>query len=144
MSAAFRPRQDRDHARAMHAGAAVAGSAMDRALAAIEAGFSNAGVINSHKLRVERFIRMSFGHPEPRARYRTFIDWFVRENMSLNEACTAVAEERNAYHRLPLVRAIHAELYLILRWLRAKGMHAEFAETIAAMRAPIRHMEAAE
>jgi hypothetical protein len=112
------------------------GSAMDQAMAAIDATFNEAGIVNSHKLRVERYIRLSFAHPETRARYAGHIRRFAEGNVSLDQACRILRMERMSPRResIALPRMVRAELHLILRWLRAKRMHRGFAETIVALR----------
>jgi hypothetical protein len=67
-----RPRAERDlnrgrlaAARAREAGA----SAMEAAMAQIDATFGEAAIVNSLKMRVERFIGMGTGHPAVHARF---------------------------------------------------------------------------
>lgn len=155
------PRTERMHALGQAAAARVhasGGCAMDAACAAIETSFGPASIINSHKRRVERLIRLSFGHPEVRARFRYYIDQFTASGVDLDAACALLRDECRASHprergvRLPSM--VRAELHLILRWLRAKRMHRDFADMIEGLSTHRRrvagaihqgeHLEAAE
>lgn len=132
----YRPRVDRDQARGrlVFAKAQASGkSALDAAMIAIEATFGAASVINRHKRDVERWIRLSYGHPEVRARFAHFIRLFAVRGVDLDEACAMLAAECHARHKLPLARMVRAELHLILRWMRAKRMHRDFVETLWAV-----------
>lgn len=131
-----RLRKNRDLDRAHRAGAAVrlaGGSAMDAALAEIDAAFNEASVINSFKSRVEHYIKLGTGHPEVRARYRARAN--LLRGYSLNTAILIVErwfkEERKAFQiasaigrpsRLAL--DVLAELRLILRMIRANKDYA--------------------
>src|SRR5215469_13848357 len=69
-----RPRavRDAERLRAVATANCSAGhSAMDHALAHIEAAFGEAAAINDFKLRVERLFRLGPHHPALRARFRT-------------------------------------------------------------------------
>jgi hypothetical protein len=68
-----RPRAERDAERLRAVAAtnsAGHGSAMNRALAQIEAAFGEAAAVNDFKLRVERLPRLGPQHPAVRARFR--------------------------------------------------------------------------
>jgi len=146
---AYFPRETRDEARGRTAVAAARAQgigALDAALKGIDAQFSPAGVFNKKKIDVERLIRKSFGHPEVRARFSGYIGRFVEGELTLDEACTLLkldcSIKRPGEHiRLPSM--VRGELHMILRLMRRKGMHAEFAETVAGLRAPV-FAEAAE
>lgn len=147
----FRPRAGRPEAVGLAAGRRArlaGGTALDVAYADCEARFGAAYQINSHKRRVEALIRKSFGSAEVRAYFQHFIELFITNAVSLDEACDFIrfAKDKCAAGRVS-TRArsyitVRSELHLILRWLRAKGMHAEFAETVAGLRQP--QLEAAE
>lgn len=146
----YRPRQNRDEirGRAAFAVARAGGkSALDAMLAAMDAQFGAASTINSDKIRVERIIQKSFGHPEVRARYRGYVARIAEFGFNLDQACAymrAECAERRPFERIRLPSMVRAELLLILRWMRRKRMHVSFAETVDAMRVPVSQLEAAE
>jgi hypothetical protein len=153
----YRPRAERDAERLRSATAAkdrantsantsVNVSALDRALAQIEAAFGEAAAANDFKLRVERLLRLGPYHPAVRARFR------ARAQM-LSGCHLAVAvmrterwwrEERRAFQiasalgtgsRLSL--EVLSEARLALRLMRFKRMHAEFRRIVAALRGDV-------
>jgi len=143
----FRPRYSRDEIRgnAAFAAARASGlSALDAALAAIEAQFGTASVINGDKLRVQRWLEKSFGHQEVRARFAYHIERIAALGLSLDQACALLRAEcaERRIERIRLPSMVRNELHLILRLMRFKKMHKAFGEMVAAMRAPI--LEAAE
>jgi hypothetical protein len=139
-----RPRTERDaeRMRAVAANRPAKDSAMDRALAQIEAAFGEAAAVNDFKLRVERLFQLGLRHPAARARFRARAEMLAGCNLT-----TATAkierwwrEERRAFqirsafgygNRLSL--EVLRELRLVLRLMRFKGMHAEFSTIIAAL-----------
>jgi hypothetical protein len=138
-----RPRNERDRDRVRRAAAAVqTGSAIDAALAQIDAAFDEAAAINAFKLRVERQLRRGPSHPAVRARYAARAE--LLQGRSLDAAIALVErwwrDERRAFLiasalgrgvRLPL--DVLRELRLILRLLRFKRMHAQFPTVVAAV-----------
>ena len=129
---------------AAHAAGGAAGSAkssaMDVALAQIGAAFDEAAAVFSFKLRVERMLCRGPQHPAVRARFSARAARL--RHLSLDGAVAAAErwwrDERKAFqiasalgygNRLSL--EVLRELRLILRLLRFKRMHAEFAERSA-------------
>lgn len=127
---------------AASAARAVAGSALDAALAQIGAAFDETAAISDLKLRVERTLCRGPQHPAVRARFGARAALLC--GLSL-DAATARAErwwrdERKAFqiasalgygNRLSL--EVLRELRLILRLMRFKGMAAEFGAIVAAV-----------
>ena len=75
---------DRDHARGQRAAEIVrarGGSAMEAALAAIEATFSPAIRHSSFKRRVAGLIRCGAAHPEARSRYQRLAERYAQANL---------------------------------------------------------------
>jgi hypothetical protein len=144
----YRPHQQRDLARARRAAAAAQAqaqgqSAMDVALAQIGAIFDEASVINTFKLKVERFLRLDPDDAAVRARFGARAQ--LLRGRSLDGAVALVErwwrDERKAFqiasalgrgNRLSL--EVLAELRLILRIMRFKRMRAEFSLILADMR----------
>jgi hypothetical protein len=142
----YRPRQQRDLARARRAAAAAQAqgqSAMDVALAQIGAMFDEASLINTFKLKVERFLRLDPHDAAVKARFGARTK--LLRGRSLDGAVALVErwwrDERKAFqvaraigrgNRLSL--EVLAELRLILRIMRFKRMRAEFSLIIADMR----------
>jgi hypothetical protein len=138
-----RPRSERDRERARRAAAAVqTGSAIEAALAQIDAAFDQAAAINAFKLRVERQLRRGPSHPAVRARYAARAE--LLQGRDLDAAIALVErwwrDERRAFliaralgrgMRLP-VDLLH-ELRLILRLMRFRRMHAQFPTIVAAV-----------
>lgn len=105
--------------------------ALQAALAAIAREFRH-----SHANHMARqWIAKSYGHPDTRARFYFFTQEFVARGLSLDEACEFV----RGVCALPRASTISKELHLILRWLRAKHMHRDFADMVAAIREGARH-----
>jgi hypothetical protein len=160
LRAARRPRATRDLYRARRAAAAAharadgrpARPALAGALAAIEAAFDQAAVVNDLKISVERHIRRGPEHAAVRARFaaRTAL----LRSCNLEAAIVAIErwrrDELRAFaiasafgrgSRLPL--QVLDELRPLLRWLRFKRMHAHYTAAFAALNdAPM--LEAAE
>src|SRR5580700_2368979 len=65
----YRPRAERERERMRAAAKAATGSAMDRALAQIGAGFDQAAVVNGFKIRIELTLRRGPQHAAVRARF---------------------------------------------------------------------------
>jgi hypothetical protein len=149
----YRPRAERDAERLRSATAAkdqgndaAHASALDRALAQIEAAFGEAAAVNDFKLRVERLLRLGPFHPAVRARFRARAQMLSGCNL---EAAVMRTErrwrdERRAFqiasalgsgNRLPL--EVLSEARLVLRLMRFKRMHAEFRTLIAALRGDV-------
>ncbi len=138
-----RPRGERDQERVCRAAAAARSrSALDTALAQIDAAFDKAAAINAFKLRVERQLLRSPSHPAVRARYAARAE--LLQGKSLDAAITLVErwwrDERRAFFiasalgrgtRLPL--DVLQELRLILRLMRCKRLHAQFPTIVAAV-----------
>src|SRR5271166_934021 len=84
-----RPRVERDAER-LHAAAAAKcaadASAMDRALAQIEAAFGEAAAVNDFKLRVEHLFRLGPYHPALRARFRARAGMLRGRNLAVATA----------------------------------------------------------
>jgi hypothetical protein len=150
-----RPRAERDAER-LRAAATAKGqtnaSAMDQALAQIEAAFGEAAAVNDFKLRAERLLRLGPYHPAVRARFRARAQMLSGCNLA-SAAARADRwwrEERRAFQiasalgtgsRLSL--EVLSEARLVLRLMRFKRMHAEFRILIAALRGDVA-AEAAE
>lgn len=136
---AFRPRKDRlinlagsaaDQARA------AGETALEAAIAAIDAGFGDAYVHNDLKRRVEINLRRGANDIDVRIRYGLLVDRLLPSDClatALLQVRRAVMIEREAGRRHlrqrgftePGARATRqrlAEAHLILRWLRAKGL----------------------
>jgi hypothetical protein len=155
-----RPRAERDRERARGAAAARTitnrgseRSALAAALAAIEAAFDQAAVVNDLKVRVERHIRRGPAHAAVRARFAARAALLHGSN--LDSAIAAIVrwrrDEQRAFaiasafgrgSRLPL--AVLDELHLLLRWLRFKRLHAHYATARAVLRDDAPMLEAAE
>ena len=144
-----RPRAARDAER-LRAAAAANGSAncsaMDRALAQIEAAFGEAAAVNDFKLRVERLCRLGPHHPALRARFRARAQMLGGCNLAIavmrierwrreERRSFQIASALGAGSRLSL--EILSEARLLLRLMRFKRMHAEFPTIIAALRGDI-------
>ena len=144
-----RPRAERDAER-LRAAAAAKGradaSAMDRALAQIEAAFGEAAATNDFKLRVERLFRLGPYHPAVRARFRARAQMLSGCNLAV--AVMRIErwwhQERRAFQiasalgggsRLSL--EVLREARLVLRLMRLKHMHAEFRTLVAALHGDI-------
>jgi hypothetical protein len=157
---AHRPRETRDLERARLAAEAArhvtdggaARPALAAALAAIEAAFNHAAVVNDLKVAVERHIRRGPGHLAVRARFAARAG--LLHGRSLDAAIVTIEhwrrDEQRAFaiasafgrgSRLPL--QVLDELRLLLRWLRLKRLHAEYAGALAAL-CGARALEAAE
>ena len=112
------------------------------ALAHIGSAFDEAALIHAFKLRVERVIALGPDHPAVQARYGARAA--MREGLTLDAAIVRTErwwrDERKAFQiasvfgcapRLSL--DVLGELRLILRLMRKKGMHTEYATTRAAV-----------
>lgn len=136
-----RPRAARDAER-LRAAATADRSAMDRALAQIEAAFGEAAAVNDFKLRVERLFRLGPHHPALRARFRararmlsgcSLITAIVKTERWWREERRAfqIASAFGSGNRLSL--EILCEARLALRLMRFKRMHAEFCTITTAL-----------
>ncbi len=142
---AGRRRAQRDLERVRRAAAvaqARGASAVDQALAQLDAAFDEAATINAFKLRVERILGRGPEDPAMRARFAARAA--LLEGYSLDAAIATVErwwrEERKAFQiasalgcatRLSL--DILSELRLILRLLRFKRMTTIYEAAIAAL-----------
>jgi hypothetical protein len=157
---AHRPRAERDLERARRAAVAAHATtdvepplpALAAALAAIEAAFDQAAVVNDVKIAVERHVLRGPEHAAVRARFAARAA--LLRGLNLEAAIVAIERWRhdeqrafaiaNAFgrgSRLPL--QMLEELRLLLRWLRFKRMHLEYTSALAALNdAPM--LEAAE
>jgi hypothetical protein len=128
--------------RAIAANSPAKASAMDRALAQIEAAFGEAAAVNDFKLRVERLFRLGPRHPAVRARFRARAQMLSGCNLMVAtmRAERWWREERRTFqigsalgygNRLSL--EILRELRLILRLLRRKDTQAEYGAIAAAL-----------
>jgi hypothetical protein len=117
-------------------------SAMDRALAQIEAAFGEAATVNDFKLRVEHLFRLGPYHPAMRARFRARAQMLSGCNLAVAVIRTERwwRDERRAFQiasalgtgsRLSL--EVLREARLALRLMRCKRMHTEFRAIIAAL-----------
>ena len=125
-----RPRAERDAERWRRAAAAkgqASGSAMERALAQIEAAFDETAAVNDFKLRVERLLRLGPHHPAVRARFRARTQMLSGCNLAIAAAKVDRwwREERRAFQiasalgtgsRLSL--EVLCEARLVLRLMR--------------------------
>jgi len=141
----FRPREMRDLDRARHAGQAAQmrhKSALQAALAEIDAAFGPAAAANHFKLRVERMIRFGPAHPHVRARFCARAE--LLQGRTLDQAIAVVDQWRHTEQRafaiasalgrgtrLPL--EVLRELRLILRLLRFKHLSAQFPAILDAL-----------
>jgi hypothetical protein len=156
-----RPRIERDLERARRAAVAarnttngdVARPALIAARAAIEAAFDRAAIVNDLKIAVERHIRRGPEHPAVHARFAARAA--LLHGHDLDAAVIAIErwrrDEQRAFaiasafgrgSRLPL--QVLDELRLLLRWLRFKRLHAEYANALAELRGSTPMLEAAE
>lgn len=139
----YRPRAERDAQRLRAVAAASAhGSAMDRALAQIEAAFDAAAAVNDFKLRVERLLRLGPCHPALLTRLRARALMLRGCSLAMAAAKTErwwrdeqravqIASALGYGNRLSL--EVLRELRLALRLMRFKRMDAAFAEIAAAL-----------
>jgi hypothetical protein len=141
----YRPRDQRDLERARRAGAAARSAgqpAFETALLQIGAAFDEAAIVNAFKLRVERALRLGPQHPAVRARYgaRAAMLGGGRLDAAIVLVERAWRDERKAFqiaaalgrgNRLSL--DVLCELRLILRLMRRRRMHAQFAAIVAAL-----------
>ncbi len=140
-----RPRHARDLERARRAAVAAraqGASAVDVALAQIDAVFDRAAVVNAFKLRVAHFIRLGPHHTAVRARFVTRAE--LLRGRSLDAAIVLVERwwraERTAFaiasalgRGSALSLEVLGELRLILRLMRSKRLHAQFPALVAAL-----------
>lgn len=117
-------------------------SAMDVALAQIDAGFDEAAVINGFKIRVERLLRLAPDHPALRARFGARAA--LLSGRDLDEALAIVErwwrEERKAFQIASVLGRgtglsleVLSDLRLILRLMRFKRMAVDFSVIAAAL-----------
>jgi hypothetical protein len=142
---AYRPRRDRDRARARRAAEAARNGgepAMAAALAQIGAAFDEAAVINGFKLKVERLIRLGPGHPAVRARFEARAA--MLRGRSLGAAIVAVERWRRDEQRAFAIACafgrgsrlsldVLSELRLLLRWMRFKRLETDYPVVLAAL-----------
>jgi hypothetical protein len=141
-------RQQRDRARirrAAEAARARGGSALDVALAEIDAAFDQGAAVNAFKIRVELLLQTDPRHPALRARFGARMAMLC--GCDIDSAIARVErwwrDERKAFqvasalgrgNRLSL--DVLRELRLILRWMRFKRMAAEFDSIVGVLAAP--------
>ncbi len=156
-----RPRGQRDlervhrSVRAVHdtPNGEVARPALAAALAAIGAAFNRAAIVNDLKIAVERHISRGPEHSAVRARFAARAA--LLRGRDLDAALTMIErwwrDEQRAFasasafgrgSRLSL--QVLDELRLLLRWLRFKHLHAEYADAFTARCADTPVLEAAE
>jgi hypothetical protein len=155
-----RPRVERDLERARRAAVAArnttddgARPALAAALAAIEAAFDRAAIVNDLKIAVERHIRRGPEHPAVRARFQARAT--LLRGHSLDAAIVTIErwqrDEQRAFaiasafgrgSRLSL--QVLDELRLLLRWLRFKHLHAAYANARADLCGDASVLDAAE
>jgi hypothetical protein len=156
-----RPRAERDLERAHRAALAVRDTPNDKtsrpalaaALAAIEAAFDRAAVVNDLKIAVERHISRGPVHPAVRARFAARIA--LLRGRSLEDALATIERWRRDEQRVFAIAGAFGrgsrlglqvldELRLLLRWLRFKRFDAEYVDALAELRGDTRVLEAAE
>jgi hypothetical protein len=127
-------------------------AALAAALAAIEAAFNQAAVVNDLKIAVERHIHRGPEHPAVRARFAARAGLLRGGSLAAaivtierwrrdEQRAFAIASAFGRGSRLPL--QVLDELRLLLRWLRFKRLNAEYTTALAALcDAPV--LEAAE
>jgi hypothetical protein len=140
----YRPRAERDRQRMRAAVArqAAIGSAMDAALAQIDAAFDEAAAVNDFKLRIERFIRLGPQSAVVSVRFGGRAE--LLSGRSLDAALAVVErwwrDQRKAFqiasalgfgNRLSL--EVLRELRLVLRLMRYKKIEAEFDAIVTAL-----------
>jgi hypothetical protein len=146
-----RPRSERDLERAHNAAATARMTAngeaarpgLAAALAAIETAFGQAAVVNDpSRVRARGHTRPLCGASCPSSRQQSRHSHRRDRTLAARRAARLRDRERlRSGSRLPL--AVLDELRLLLRWLRFKRMHAEYAAALAALNnAPM--LEAAE
>jgi hypothetical protein len=146
-----RPRSERDLERAHNAAATARVTAngeaarpgLAAALAAIETAFGQAAVVNDpSRVRARGHTRPLCGASCPSSRKQSRHSHRRDRTLAARRAARLRDRERlRSGSRLPL--AVLDELRLLLRWLRFKRMHAEYAAALAALNnAPM--LEAAE
>jgi hypothetical protein len=141
-----RPRAERDAERLRRAATGkdpANASAMDRALAQIEAAFDETAALNDFKLRVERLLRLGPYHPAVRSRFRARAQMLSGCNLAIAAARAdrRWREERRAFQIASALGTgsrlsfeVLREARLALRLMRFKRMHAEFHAIVAALR----------
>jgi len=141
----YRTRDQRDLERARRAGAAArqqSPSAMEAALAQIDAAFDEAAIVNAFKLRVERLLRLGPHHPAVRARFGSRAELLT--GRSLDAAIVLVERwRRDQQQAFQIASALGrgsrlsldvlSELRLILRLMRFKRMQTELSTIVAAL-----------
>jgi FAD/FMN-containing dehydrogenase len=157
---AHRPRAERDLERARRAAVAAHATtdvepplpALAAALAAIEAAFDQAAVVNDLKIAVERHISRGPEHAAVRARFGARAALLSGSNLEAavvrveqwrrdEQRAFAIASAFGRGSRLPL--QVLDEFRLLLRWLRFKQMRVAYATALATLNdAPM--LEAAE
>ncbi len=148
-------RPARDLARAHAASArvtAAGGSAMEAALAAIDAAFNRSATHNRLKQRVEYLLALGPAHPEVKARFRDRARRMAERRLDLAAAVATIAdmlkEERRLFHfcraltlnRPRLSLMVLSEAHLLLRFMRRKGMGKQFPEILETLCEPVPHL----
>jgi len=156
-----RPRETRDLSRAHRAAEATrnttngetARPSLADALAAIEAAFDQAAVVNDLKIAVERHICRGPQHAAVRARFAARAALLHGRGLDIaivtverwrrdEQRAFAIASAFGRGSRLPL--QVLDELRLLLRWLRFKRLNADYAMAFAALCGETPALEAAE
>jgi hypothetical protein len=127
--------------------------ALAAALATIEAAFDRAAVFNDLKITIERHIHRGAEHPAVRARFAARATLLYGRDLDAavatieswrrdEQRAFAIANAFGRGSRLSL--QVLEELRLLLRWLRFKRLHAEYANALAELRGDAPLLEAAE
>jgi hypothetical protein len=105
--------------------------------ACIDGAFGPAHHWNAYKMRVQRRIDLGAGHPEVRARFGSHAQRIIDFGFDLDRACAyaqaawvAQSAAARATGTGRLSASVLDELRLMLRWLRAKRQHRQFAHLL--------------
>jgi hypothetical protein len=143
MAQSRRRQRDRDRiSRAGEIAKAGGGSALDIALAKIDAAFDRVAAVNAFKIRVELLLQTDRHHPALRARFGARARMLSGRSLEASvlaverwwrdeQKAFAIASAFGGGHRLSL--DVLRELRLILRLARFKRMEKQFAQTVTAL-----------
>jgi len=115
---------------------------MDTALAQIGAAFDEASAVNTFKIRAERLLRLGPRHPAVRARFGVRAE--MLSGRGLDAAIVGVERRWRDEHKAFAIASafgpgtrlsldILAKMRLILRLMRFKRMHTEYAAVLDAL-----------
>lgn len=155
-STTYRPRERREYALRKRAGeqararaAAAGASPMDQILARAEgemaAVLGRMAAINSHKMKVHLVLERGPASADVRCWYSCLVDVLVRKRArTIDDALMVIALETVWRHEkervfglsLDVLRDVHREARLALRWMRRAGLGHRFPDLLAAMREP--------